>query len=123
MVTDEKNELFPMRLATGWRVCIDYQKLNAWTDKDHFPVSFMDQMLDRLAGKGWYYFLDVYSGYNHISIAAEDQEKTTFTCPYGTFAFKRMLFGLCNAAATFRRCMMSIIFDMVVTIEVFMNDF
>ena len=61
----------------------------------------MDQMLDRLAGKGCYYFLDGYSGYNQISIVPEDQEKTTFTCPYGTFAFKRMLCGLCYAPASF----------------------
>ena len=57
-------------------------------------MPFMDKMLDRLTGKGWYYFLDGYSGYNQISIAPEDQEKTTFTCPYGTFAFRRMQFGL-----------------------------
>ena len=103
---------------------MDYRKLNAWTEKDHFPISFMDQMLDRLAGKGWYYFLDGYLGYNHISIAPEDQEKTTFTCPYRTFAFRRMSFGLCNAPATFQRCMMSIFSDMVEdTIEDFMDDF
>ncbi|XP_069144452.1 uncharacterized protein [Solanum lycopersicum] len=84
----------------------------------------MEQMLDRLAGKGWYYFLDGYSGYNQISIATEDQEKTTFTCPYWTFAFKRMPFGLCNAPTTFQRYMMSIFHDMVEeTIEMFMDDF
>ena len=87
-------------------------------------MPFMDQMLDGLAGKGLYCFLDGYLGYNHISIAPKDQEKTTFTCPYGTFAFKRMSFGLCNALATFKRCMMSIFSDMVEdTIEVFMDDF
>ncbi|KAI3678637.1 hypothetical protein L6452_37938 [Arctium lappa] len=69
-------------------------------------------MLDRLAGKEFYCFLDGYSGYNQISIAPEDQEKTTFTCPYGTFAFRRMPFGLCNAPVTFQRCMMSIFSDM-----------
>ena len=72
---------------------MDYHRLNSWTEKDHFPMPFMDQMLDRLARNGWYYFLDGYSGYNQISIAPEDQEKTTFTCPYGTFAFRRMSFG------------------------------
>ena len=103
---------------------MDYRKLKAWTEKDHFPMPFMDQVLDTLAGKGRYCFLDGYSGYNQISITSEDQEKTTFTCPYGTFAFKRMLFGLYNAPTTFLRCMMSIFSDMVEdTIEVFMDDF
>ena len=71
-------------------------------------MTFMDHMLDRLEEKGWYYFLDGYSGYNQISITPEDQEKSTFTFPFGTFAFKRMSFGMCNAPATFQRCMMSI---------------
>ena len=78
MVTNEKNELVQMRSVTSWSVCIDYRKLNAWTKKDYIPMPFMDQMLDRLAGKGWYCFLDGYSGYNQISIALEDQEKTTY---------------------------------------------
>ncbi|KAH9743537.1 hypothetical protein KPL70_003340 [Citrus sinensis] len=99
-------------------------KLNKATRKDHFPLPFIDQMLDRLAGKQYYFFLDGYSGYNQIAIAPEDQEKTIFTCPYGTFAFRRMPFGLCNAPATFQRCMMSIFSDMVEqTLEVFMHDF
>jgi len=84
----------------------------------------MDQMLDRLSEKGWYYFLDGYSGYNQISIAPEDQEKTTFTFPYGIFAFKRMSFGLCNAQATYKHCMLSIFTDMVDdSMEVFIDDF
>ena len=87
-------------------------------------MHFMDQMLDRFVGKGWYYFLDRYMGYNQISIALEDLEKTTFTCPYVTFAFRRMSFGLCNAPATFQRCMMSILYNMVEdAIEVFIDDF
>ena len=81
-------------------------------------------MLDRLAGYEYYCFLDGYFGYNQIAIAPEDQEKTTFTCPYGTFAFRRMPFGLCNAPGTFQRCMMAIFSDMVEkTIEIFMDDF
>ncbi|XP_070004096.1 uncharacterized protein [Nicotiana sylvestris] len=80
--------------------------------------------LDRLAGRAFYYFLDGYSGYNQILIAPEDQEKTTFMCPYGTFAFSRMQFGLSNAPATFQRCMMAIFTDMVeVFLEVCMEDF
>ncbi|KAJ9538927.1 hypothetical protein OSB04_031660 [Centaurea solstitialis] len=71
-------------------------------------------MLDRLVGKEFYCFLDRYSAYNQIAIAPEDQQKTTFTCPYGTFAFRRMPFGLCNAPATFQSCMMSIFSNMLV---------
>ena len=109
---------------TGWRVCIDYRKLNTATRKDHFPLPFIDQMLDRLARHPHFCFLDGYSGYNQISIAPEDQEKTTFTCLYGTFAFKRMPFGLCNAPATFQRCMMSMFSDLVEEVmEIFMDDF
>ena len=81
-------------------------------------------MLDILTGKEYYYLLDGYSGYNQIAIAPEDQEKTTFTCPYGTFAFRRMLFGLYNALVTFQKCMMSIFSDMIEqTLEVFMDNF
>ena len=81
-------------------------------------------MLDRLTGKQYYYFLYGYSGYNQIAIAPEDLEKTTFTCPYETFAFRRMPFGLYNTPATFKKYMMSIFSDMVEQIlEVFMNDF
>ncbi|KAK8609005.1 hypothetical protein V6N13_025312 [Hibiscus sabdariffa] len=124
VITNEKNELIPSRTVTGWRVCMDYRKLNKATRKDHFPLPFIDQMLDRLAGKSFYCFLDGYSGYNQISIAPEDQSKTTFTCPYGTFAFRRMPFGLCNAPATFQRCMTAIFSDMNEDyLEIFMDDF
>ncbi|KAH9752794.1 hypothetical protein KPL71_014847 [Citrus sinensis] len=124
VVKNEENELVPTRVQTGWRVCIDYRKLNAATRKDHFPLPFIDQMLERLSGHSHYCFLDGYSGYNQIVIAPEDQEKTTFTCPFGTFAYRRMLFGLCNAPATFQRCMMSIFSDYVENIiEVFMDEF
>ncbi|GJW22037.1 reverse transcriptase domain-containing protein, partial [Tanacetum coccineum] len=124
VVTNEENELVPTRLVTGWRVCIDYRKLNEATCKDHFPLPFMDQMLERLAGNEFYCFLDGFSGYFQIPIDPKDQEKTTFTCPYGTFAYRRMPFGLCNAPGTFQRCMMAIFHDMIEkTMEVFMDDF
>ncbi|GKA92056.1 DNA-directed DNA polymerase [Tanacetum coccineum] len=113
VVENEDNELIPTRLVTGWRVCIDYRKLNDATRKDHFPLPFMDQMLERLAGNEYYCFLDGFSGYFQILIDPQDQEKTTFTCPYGTFAYRRMPFGLCNAPGTFQRCMMAIFHDMI----------
>nr|GEZ10066.1 reverse transcriptase domain-containing protein [Tanacetum cinerariifolium] len=84
----------------------------------------MDQMLERLAGNEYYCFLDEFSGYFQIPIDPKDQEKTTFTCPYGTFAYKRMSFGLCNAPGTFQRCMMAIFHDMIKkTMEIFMDNF
>ncbi|GJX78517.1 reverse transcriptase domain-containing protein [Tanacetum coccineum] len=99
-------------------------KLKSATQKDHFPLPFMDQMLERLAGNQYYCFLDGFSGYFQIPIDPKDQEKTTFTCPYGTFAYRRMPFGLCNAPGTFQRCMMAIFHDMIEkTMEVFMDDF
>nr|GEZ09658.1 reverse transcriptase domain-containing protein [Tanacetum cinerariifolium] len=124
VIKNDENELVPTHLVTGWRVCIDYRKLNEATRKDHFPLPFMDQMLERLIGNEYYYFLDGFSGYFQIPIDPKDQEKTTFTCPYGTFAYKRMPFGLCNAPGTFQRCMMPIFLDMIEkTMEVFMDDF
>nr|GEV69774.1 DNA-directed DNA polymerase [Tanacetum cinerariifolium] len=113
VVANEENELIPTRLVTRWRVCIDYRKLSEATQKDHFPLPFMDQMLERLAGNEFYYFLDGFSGYFQIPIDPQDLEKTTFTCPYGTFAYRRMSFH-----------MMAIFHDMIEkTMEVFMNDF
>ncbi|OAE24162.1 hypothetical protein AXG93_2752s1770 [Marchantia polymorpha subsp. ruderalis] len=87
------------------RVCVDYKKLNAVTKKDYYPLPFIDEILEEVAGHEWYSFGDGYSGYNQIQIALEDQLKTTFTTPWGTFAFRVMPFGLCNAPATFQRFM------------------
>ncbi|KAG7559398.1 Retrotransposon gag domain [Arabidopsis thaliana x Arabidopsis arenosa] len=124
VVKNEKDELIPTRTITGHRMCIDYRKLNAASRKDHFPLPFIDQMLERLANHPYYCFLDGYSGFFQIPIHPNDQEKTTFTCPYGTFAYKRMPFGLCNAPATFQRCMTSIFSDLIEEmVEVFMDDF
>ncbi|XP_024195866.1 uncharacterized protein LOC112199030 [Rosa chinensis] len=103
VVKNAGNELVPQRIVTRHRVCIDYRKLNATTRKDHFPLPSIDKMLERFAGHEFYCFLDGYHGYYQIAIANEIQEKTTFTCPFGTFAYKRMPFGLCNAPGFHRR--------------------
>ncbi|GJW77955.1 reverse transcriptase domain-containing protein [Tanacetum coccineum] len=99
IVTNDENELVPTRLVTGWRACIDYRN-------------------------EYYCFLDGFSGYFQIPIDPKDQENTTFTCPYGTFAYRRMPFGLCNAPGTFQRCMIAFFHDMIEKkMEVFMDDF
>jgi len=124
VIINEKNELIPTRTVIGWRMCIDYRRLNDVTRKDHFPLPFIDQMLETLAGNAYYCFLDGYSGYNQIVVDPMDQKKTSFTCLFEVFAYRRMPFGLCNAPATFQRCMLSIFSDMVEKfIEVFMDDF
>ncbi|GKD54574.1 reverse transcriptase domain-containing protein, partial [Tanacetum coccineum] len=121
---NEENELILTRLVTGRRVCIDYRKLNEATQKDHFPLPFMDQMLERLVGNEFYCFVNGFLGYFQIPIDPQDQEKTTFTCPYGTFTYRRMTFGLCNAPCTFQRCTIAIFHDMIEkTMEVSMDDF
>ncbi|RDY10091.1 hypothetical protein CR513_05451, partial [Mucuna pruriens] len=89
----------------SWYLCgfrtADYRRLNQATRKDHFPLPFIDQVLEKLSGKFHYCFLDGFFGYVQIHIAPEDQHKTTFTCPFDTFAYTRMPFGMCNAPSTF----------------------
>ena len=89
-----------------WRVCIDYRALNKSTQKDHFPLPFIDQVLDNLSGKKFFSFLDGFSGYNQIKIAPQDQDKTTFTSPWGTFSYRVLPFGLCSAPTTFQRAVL-----------------
>jgi hypothetical protein len=88
VVQNKEGELVPTRVQSGWRVYIDYRKLNTATRKDHFPLPFIDQMVERLAGHEYYYFLDGYFGYNQVPVDPEDQEKTTFTCSFGMFAYR-----------------------------------
>src|SRR5450759_607452 len=105
------------------RLCQDYRKLNAATRKDHHPLPFTDMILDKVAGNERFSFLDGYAGYNQIHIRPEDQSKTTFTTEWGTFAFCRMPFGLCNAPATFQRAMMVIFKDFLRDfMEIFIDD-
>ena len=121
---NEKGKEIQTWLLIKWRVCIDYRKLNFATKMDHFPLPFIDQILDQLAGSSYFCFLDRYSGYNQIAILPDDQDKTTFTYPFGTFPFRRMPFRLCNAPATFQRCMTAIFSDFLGdSLEVFMDDF
>jgi hypothetical protein len=84
----------------------------------------MEQVLERLSNNSYYCFLDGYSGYTQIPIQPEDQEKTTFTCPYGAYAYKLLLFGLRNAAATFQEFVLKIFENFAEnTVKVLMYDF
>ncbi|KAK1629441.1 hypothetical protein QYE76_003756 [Lolium multiflorum] len=124
VVPNDNDELIPQRVVVGYRMCIDYRKVNKVTKKDHYPLPFIDQMLERLSKNTHFCFLDGYSGFSQIAVRTKDQEKTTFTCPYGTYAYRRMPFGLCNAPATFQRCMSAIFHGFCEKIvEVFMDDF
>jgi hypothetical protein len=124
MVKNKKNKLIPQRTVTRWRMCIDYRKLNKATKKDHFPLPLIDEMLERLANHAYFCFLDVYSRLMQIPIHSDDQHKTTFTCPYGKFAYRKMPFGSCNASASFQQCMMAVFSEFIEEIvDVFMDDF
>ena len=114
IVPNDKDELIPQIIVTGYRMLIDFCKLNKATKKDHYPLPFIDQMLERVSKHTHFCFLDGYSGFSQIPVSAKDQSKTTFTFP----------FGLCNAPATFQRCMMAIFSDFCEKIcDVFMDDF
>ena len=89
-----------------WKICVDYRELNKAPKKYHFHLRFIDQVLEGFAGKKLFSFLDGLSGYNQIQISPEDQYKTNFTCPWGTFASQVLPFGLCNAPSTFQRAIL-----------------
>ena len=92
--------------------------------ENHFPLPFIVQVLDTLAGKKLFSVLDGFSGYNQIQIAPEDQDKTTFICPWGIFAYQVLPFVLCNAPATFQRAILNIFSNLINEgLEVYMDDF
>ena len=121
---NEKGEDVATRLTTGWKVYIDYRRLNEVTRKDHFPLPFIDQLLERIFRHFFYCFLDGYSTYFQIEIVSEDQEKITFTCPFRTYAYRGCLLafsmhlplskGVCSAFSAIwwsalRRCIWMIL--------------
>jgi plasmid maintenance system killer protein len=120
----ESGALISIRIVVRWRMCIDYMKLNSAIRNDYFPLLFIDQMLERLAKYLFFCYLDYYSGFFQISIHLNDQDKIIFTCPYSTFAYRRMSFDLYNAPTTFQRSMMDILSDLIENaMEFFMDIF
>ncbi|GJT00537.1 reverse transcriptase domain-containing protein [Tanacetum coccineum] len=123
VVKNDDNELIPTRLVTGWRVCIDYRKLNEATRKDHFPLPFMDQMLERLAGNQYYWFPRWLLGLFSYSYRPEGNQEKHLHVPIWKFAYRACLLGYVMHPGTFNMYK-AIFHDMIEkTMEVFMDDF
>jgi hypothetical protein len=95
------NPVLVLKKNKEWRMCVDYTDLNKHCPKDHFGLPRIDQVVDSTAGCVLLCFLDCYSGYHQIALKEEDQIKTAFITPFGTYAYKTMSFGLKNAGATY----------------------
>jgi hypothetical protein len=104
------------------RVCIDYRDINKACPKDNFPTPFVDQIVDDCVKSEIFSLMDGFSSYNQINIAPEDQHKTTFICPWGTFAYRKLPFGLNNAGATFQRAMSYAFHDIKHIVQPYLDD-
>jgi hypothetical protein len=104
------------------RVCVDYRDINKACHKDNFPTSFVDQIVDDCAGSEIFSLMDGFSGYNQINIVPEDQHKTAFICPWGTFAYRKLPFGLKNAGATSQRAMSYAFHDIKHIVQPYLDD-
>lgn len=104
------------------RVYMDFHNLNKACPKDNFPTPFIDQILDECIGSEIFSFMDGFSGYNQIQIRTEDQHKTAFICPQGTFAYKKMPFGLKNVGVTFQQAMMFSFHELKHIVEAYLDD-
>jgi hypothetical protein len=104
------------------RVCTDFRDLNKACPKDNFPTPFIDQIIHECAGCEAFSFMDGFSRYNQIQIKLEDQHKTTFICPWGTFTYRKMSFGLKNVGATFQRAMSFSFHDLKHIVEAYLDD-
>jgi ribonuclease HI len=117
------NPVLVKKKNNEWRMCVDYTDLNKHCPKDHFGLPRIDQVVDSMAGCVLFCFLDCYSGYHQIALKEEDQIKTTFITPYGTYAYKTMSFGLKNAGATYQRTIQMCFADQLhPNVEAYMDD-
>eukprot|EP00253_Pinus_taeda_P019234 PITA_19234 len=122
-LTDWVSNIVPVTKKQGTiRVCVDYHDINWACPKDNFPTPYIDQIIDECAGSEMYSFMDGFFGYNQINIAPADQHKTAFICPWGTFAYKKLPFGLKNASATFQRVMSYAFHDIRHIVQPYLDD-
>jgi hypothetical protein len=103
-------------------VCVDYRDINKSCPKDNFPTPFVDQIVDDCAESEIFSLMDGFSEYNQINIVTEDQHKTAFICPWGTFAYRKLPFGLKNAGATFQRAMSYAFHDIKHIVQPYLDD-
>jgi hypothetical protein len=101
---------------------MNFHDLNKACPKDNFPTPFIDQIVDECIGCEVFYFMDGFLGYNQIQIKPKDQHKTTFIFPWGTFAYRKMPFGLKNVGATFQRAMSFSFHDLKHIVEAYLDD-
>jgi hypothetical protein len=120
---DWVSNLFPIDKKQGTiRVCVDYRDINKACPKDNFPTPFVDQIVDDCTGSEIFSLMDGFSGYNQINIVPEDQHKTAFICPRGTFSYRKLPFGLKNVGATFQRAMSYAFHDIKHIIQPYLDD-
>jgi hypothetical protein len=104
------------------RVCVDYRDINKACPKDNFPTPFVDQIVDDYARSEIFSLMDGFSGYNQINIAPEDQHKIDFICPWGTFSYRKLPFGLKNAGVTLQRAMLYAFHDIKHIVQPYLDD-
>jgi hypothetical protein len=122
-LTDWVSNIVPVTKKQGTiHICIDYRDINRACPKDNYPTPFIDQIVDDCAGSEIFSFMDGFSGYNQINILPSDQHKTAFICPWGTFAYKKLPFGLKNVGATFQRAMSYTFHDIKHIVQPYLDD-
>jgi hypothetical protein len=122
-LTDWVSNLVPIDKKQGTiHMCIDYRDINKACPKDNFPTPFVDQIVDDCTGSEIFSLMDGFSRYNQINIVPKDQHKTAFICPWGTFSYRKLPFGLKNAGATFQRAMSYAFHDIKHIMQPYLDD-
>ena len=114
--------LFARKKDGSFRLCIDYRALNKITQKDKYPLPRIDELLDNMSGAQWFSKIDLQQGYHQIRVKKEHVPRTAFQTRYGSFQFKVLPFGLCNAPATFQRTMNNLLAPCREFAEVYIDD-